>query len=116
MQNTLSLQSNQASAGAAVKSVLGTVNSVAVAVGSTFDIVTDGVGMAHRAVQDMSVKQADRSKIEMHLYRSEIIAEAGLRKQRLNDSVREYVGTDTTRQEEWKNIEAELTALFADKA
>lgn len=109
-----SLQGNQANASTALKSVLGTVNSVATAVGSTFDIVTSGVGMAHNFVENASIRQNQRSTIESHIYLRELKAESGLRVMRLNDSVREFVGSDENRQAEWKSIEAELDALFTD--
>ena len=101
-------------AGSAFSSVMGTVNSAAVAIGSTFDVLTTGVGMAHKFVADASGRQNIRSTIENHLYISEAKAEAGLRKMKLNDSVREFVGTDSNRQSEWKQIETEINSLFGE--
>ena len=110
--NNVTRMPNQSSAGATLKTVLGTVNSVATAVGSTFDIVTEGVAMGHAFVENASLDQKDRHIIHRALYRKELKAEAGLRRIRLNDTVREYVGNDPNRIEEWKLIESEIDALF----
>lgn len=105
------------SVGQTLSTVLGSVQSVAVATSRIFDGATEGIEMGHRAIQQASANQLDKHKMEQELFREELIAEGNFRKLKLEDTIVAYVGNDVSKQERYKQHDARMRALiYGDSA
>lgn len=84
----------------ALSSVLGTVTSVATAVGTTFETATDGIGMLHSLVKNAARHQTLRHAAEESSFEARLIEELSM-----SDTVRQLeIKTFTDKSQDHLNL------------